>query len=358
MGSCIRACNMFTMNTRRLMNQRPLHLRTFTNAGNTSQTFVPPASLEHVENEKSDRTPQLLPPPSPTFYTTRPGYHDTVESLQQAIRLSRSALRAHHLLPLPPFALRVLPPLEPAWASQIEMGAKIDGKLTATMYRRIMTLLKELEMLQRIARVAGVEELEGAVGNVIGIFESYRGIEARKRRILKREMAGKKADLDQYGRSYTVGRRKTSAARVWMIAVKPEKDGAAQTKTKTKGTSNDLLASPSSSISPPPTSSILINSAPMSTYFPLPADRERVLRPLKLAGLLGSYNVFALVRGGGSSGQSGALALAIAKGCVAHVPEVEPILNKAQLMRRDPRMVERKKTGLAKSRKRYTWIKR
>ena len=101
------------------------------------------------------------------------------------------------------------------------------------------------------------------------------------------------------------------------------------------------------------------------------ADRERVVRPLQLAGLLGAFNVFALVRGGGTSGQSGAVSLGLARGLAAHVPDIENILRKgesliplsasfishhdvrsitAKLLRRDPRMVERKKTGLRKAR--------
>jgi small subunit ribosomal protein S9 len=235
------------------------------------------------------------------------------------------------------------------------MGGNLDGQLSAGMYRQLMTLLKELEVYHRIATVAGVRELQEVLGDLIKGFESNKGIEARKRRVLKQAKSGKKADLDEYGRSYTVGRRKTSAARVWMIEV-----------NKPKSTDNDAatertsaLLSPRSLTAPPPsTTSIMINSAPLSQYFPLPADRERILRPLKLSGLLGAYNVFGLVRGGGTSGQSGALALAIATGCVAHVPEVEPILKKAKLLRRDPRMVERKKTGLAKAKKAYTWVKR
>lgn len=98
-------------------------------------------------------------------------------------------------------------------------------------------------------------------------------------------------------------------------------------------------------------------------------DRERVILPFKVAGLIGAYNVFAIVRGGGSTGQSGALSLAIAKAIAAHAPDVEPLLRKgadfvlvpetkvscnmhtsAKLMRRDPRMVERKKTGRKKAR--------
>ncbi|KIJ19166.1 hypothetical protein PAXINDRAFT_70261 [Paxillus involutus ATCC 200175] len=336
-----------------MLRCRHVPLRTFATTATTAQHFVPPASLETLE--QSVDTQKTQRPPSPTFYTTRPDYYDTVNALQDAIRASRTALRAHHLLPLPPFALRALPPPDPAWASKIEMGANLDGQLSASMYRQLMVLLKELEVYHRIANVAGVGELEQVLRDFIKGFESSKGIEARKRRLLKQEMMGKKAKLDEHGRSYTVGRRKTSAARVWMIEInQPKKanDEAAIESTST-------LLSPSSATAPPPsTTSVLINSAPLSNYFPLPADRERILRPLKLSGLLGAYNVFGLVRGGGTSGQSGALAFAIAKGCVSHVPGVEPILKKAKLLRRDPRMVERKKTGLAKSRKAYTWVKR
>jgi len=101
-----------------------------------------------------------------------------------------------------------------------------------------------------------------------------------------------------------------------------------------------------------------VNNLPLAEYFSLPADRERITRPLKVVGVLGAYNVFAIVRGGGTTGQSGALAHGIAKALAAHQPELEPLLKKTKLLRRDPRMVERKKTGLAKARKRYTWVKR
>lgn len=58
------------------------------------------------------------------------------------------------------------------------------------------------------------------------------------------------------------------------------------------------------------------------------SDRERVIRPLQLAGVLGAFNVFALVRGGGTSGQAGAVSLGLARGLAAHLPDVESILRK------------------------------
>lgn len=74
----------------------------------------------------------------------------------------------------------------------------------------------------------------------------------------------------------------------------------------------------------------------MLNFFSSPnvADRERIVRPFRIAGLIGAFNVFALVRGGGSTGQSGALTLGIAKGIAAHAPEVEPFLRKGAFPRK------------------------
>jgi small subunit ribosomal protein S9 len=160
--------------------------------------------------------------------------------------------------------------------------------------------------------------------------------------------------LDEFGRSYTLGKRKTSSARVWMIPVQKQSTVSTPSPEALLG-----LGEPKRQPTYPVTAStILVNNIPINEFFSLPADRERVTRPLKVAGILGKYNVFAIVRGGGLSGQSGALAHGIAKGVVAHEPELETMFRRSKLTRRDPRMVERKKTGLAKARKRYTWVKR
>jgi len=238
------------------------------------------------------------------------------------------------------------------------MGAELNVTLSAGMYRQLVLSLKELELYHRIAKTAGITELQEYLGELIGSFESTKLVEARERRIMKQAMVGKRATLDEYGRSYTLGRRKTSTARVWMIKVQNKGEESKVAEDESATTSVSTLLSPSVKVPSPSTTSILVNGVLISEYLPLPADREAVLRPLKLAGLLGAYNVFALVRGGGTSGQSGALALAISRACVAHVPEVDHILRKANLMKRDPRMVERKKTGLAKARKAYAWVKR
>jgi small subunit ribosomal protein S9 len=139
----------------------------------------------------------------------------------------------------------------------------------------------------------------------------------------------KPVKFDEHGRSYTVGKRKESAARVWIIPVKQK---AAPTPTETQapdfGAVDPISIAPEKSAAPITATEILVNGIPLSKYFPLPADRERIVRPFKLTGLLGAYNVFAIVRGGGTTGQSGAVAHGLAKGLAAHVPDVELILKR------------------------------
>ncbi|KAG8762328.1 37S ribosomal protein S9, mitochondrial [Ceratobasidium sp. 428] len=161
--------------------------------------------------------------------------------------------------------------------------------------------------------------------------------------------------FDSFGRSYTLGKHKESAARVWAIPTQPTTVTGLESAVE-KEVSRELSLAPQ--MADIPVTEILVNNVPFGQYFKLPRDREKALRPLQVTGLLGAYNVFVLVRGGGVSGQASAVAHGIAKALAAHAPHVKSILVKDDGLRRDPRMVERKKTGLAKARKRYAWVKR
>jgi small subunit ribosomal protein S9 len=77
-----------------------------------------------------------------------------------------------------------------------------------------------------------------------------------------------------------------------------------------------------------PQTEVLINSRPIHKHFPRPADRELIMRPLRLTGLIGHYNIFALTSGGGTTGQAGAVALGVARGLATHRPELREILQK------------------------------
>ncbi|KAF8894029.1 ribosomal protein S9/S16-domain-containing protein [Infundibulicybe gibba] len=324
----------------------------------TVRPFVPPSQLNNVDQSfggfpRGDRNAPIakIQPGSPSFYTGRPVYYDQVIQLQNAIAHARGALKTLQLLPLPEFARASLPPLRPVWKSQEEMTADFQSRMTTARYRRVTTLLNELNDYLRIANTAGCADLGEGIGQIVAMFES-----GKKDAFLARGKR-KKVHLDNYGRSYTSGKRKTSSARVWMI---PVNNRPAPSRKQDDSLDEILGLEPSE---PRPqftvtTTTVLVNNLPLAEYFPLPADRERIIRPLKIAGVLGAYNIFTIVRGGGTTGQSGAIAHGIAKGLIAHETELEPVLRRAKLLRRDPRMVERKKTGLAKARKRYTWVKR
>lgn len=122
-----------------------------------------------------------------------------------------------------------------------------------------------------------------------------------------------------------VGRRKTAVARVKIV------DGSGK---------------------------ILINEKPLEEYFPIEILRGEVLRPFEVTNTAGRYDVRIKVEGGGSTGQAGAIKLGIARSLVMLDEDLKPTLRNHGLLTRDPRMVERKKYGQKKARKRFQFSKR
>jgi small subunit ribosomal protein S9 len=123
----------------------------------------------------------------------------------------------------------------------------------------------------------------------------------------------------------TVGRRKNAVARVHLI---------------------------------PGTGAITINKRSLENFFPLETYQTAVKQPFVVAERLGKYDVIVNVEGGGSTGQAGAIRLGIARALVAAEEEVRATLRTAGFLTRDPRMVERKKYGQRKARKRFQFSKR
>ena len=103
---------------------------------------------------------------------------------------------------------------------------------------------------------------------------------------------------------------------------------------------------------------VLINGRAIDTYFANPLHRDDVMRPFRVTSTEGSYNVRANVSGGGLSGQAGAVRLGIARALVDLNAEHRAALRGDELLTRDPRMVERKKYGQPKARKRFQFSKR
>ena len=123
----------------------------------------------------------------------------------------------------------------------------------------------------------------------------------------------------------TSGRRKTSVARIHMTA----------------GQGN-----------------ITINGRDIKSYFPSEVLQTIVNQPFKTLDSVGKYDVNANLKGGGVSGQAEALRLAISKALVVENAESKPALKQEGFMKRDPRMVERKKFGKRKARRSFQFSKR
>lgn len=131
--------------------------------------------------------------------------------------------------------------------------------------------------------------------------------------------------LDRLGNALGTGRRKTAVARVRMR---------------------------------PGTGQMSINGRPLEDYFRIERDRLLVEAPLRTAGRLGQVDVSVKVEGGGITGQTGAIVLAIARALEALEPELHYTLADAGYLTRDGRMVERKKYGFKKARRSFQFSKR
>ena len=131
--------------------------------------------------------------------------------------------------------------------------------------------------------------------------------------------------LDNKDRAYATGKRKNSVARVWLK----------------KGNGN-----------------ISVNGKSIKDYFSRPVLQMIVNQPFEVIQAIGTYEVKATVKGGGLSGQAGAIRHGISKALTYYDLGLRPALKKVGFLTRDSRVVERKKAGLAKARRSYQFSKR
>ena len=108
----------------------------------------------------------------------------------------------------------------------------------------------------------------------------------------------------------------------------------------------------------PGTGNITINGRSIDEYFGRETSKMILVEPLKLVDQMGKLDVFVTARGGGLSGQAGAIRHGISRALVEINAEFRPILKKAGFMTRDARAVERKKYGRPGARKRFQFSKR
>ena len=130
---------------------------------------------------------------------------------------------------------------------------------------------------------------------------------------------------DELGRSYATGKRKNSVARVWIK---------------------------------PGNGKITVNGRDQEVYFARPVLRLIIRQPFEKADRVDAYDVVATVKGGGLSGQAGAVRHGISKALTYQEPALRPPLKAAGFLTRDSRVVERKKYGRKKARRSFQFSKR
>jgi small subunit ribosomal protein S9 len=132
-------------------------------------------------------------------------------------------------------------------------------------------------------------------------------------------------EVDAQGRAYATGRRKDAVARVWLK---------------------------------PGTGKIIVNGRDQEVYFARPTLRLVIDQPFQISDRAGQYDVIATVKGGGLSGQAGAVKHGISQALSKFEPQLRLTVKAAGFLTRDPRVVERKKYGRAKARKSFQFSKR
>jgi small subunit ribosomal protein S9 len=143
--------------------------------------------------------------------------------------------------------------------------------------------------------------------------------------VLSGETEESRPQLDSLGRAYATGKRKNAIARVWLK---------------------------------PGSGTVTVNGRDATIFFARPTLRMVINQPLVVANRVGQYDVQCTVTGGGLSGQAGALRHGISRALLRFEPMLRPTLKSGGFLTRDSRVVERKKYGRAKARRRFQFSKR
>jgi small subunit ribosomal protein S9 len=131
--------------------------------------------------------------------------------------------------------------------------------------------------------------------------------------------------IDEFGRSYATGRRKDATARVWI------KPGSGK---------------------------IIVNGRDQEVYFARPVLRMMIAQPFEAAERVDAFDVYCTVKGGGLSGQAGAVRHGISRALTYFEPSLRGVLKAGGFLTRDSRVVERKKYGRKKARRSFQFSKR
>lgn len=169
---------------------------------------------------------------------------------------------------------------------------------------------------QETSTVSDLKDLKSAVKGSAPAKDMAASADAKESR---------KPKIDAQGRAYGTGRRKDAVARVWL------KPGSGK---------------------------VIVNGKDQSVYFARQTQRLILNQPFLVTNRVAGFDVWCTVKGGGLSGQAGAVRHGISRALENFDPALRPALKAAGMMTRDARMVERKKVGLHKARRSKQWVKR
>lgn len=232
------------------------------------------AVLSESDLQQSDLPPNLsnarLVPESPSYFTRQPSFTDGLIKL-------RSLLRQHERMPT--LSSSEVPRV--AWRTTAQFRLVIGEPVRAAKYHKALQLLRRLNKIHPALR-------SGELKRTMEIYKSdFQPHEVQRRPHL----------VDSAGRASGVGRRKTSSAKVFLVQGNGE---------------------------------ILVNGKSINSVFGRIHDRESAMWALKVTQRLDKYNVWAVVKGGGTTGQAEALTLGTAKALIVHEPALKPILRRGK----------------------------
>lgn len=243
----------------------------------TTTRFLNASALD-VDNDLS--TADLSPPnphnarivpASPSYFSGKPSLTDCVIKLQRM-------LRQHQTLPLVPRsqAPRV------AWRTPSEMGFLIGESVRDSNYKRIIKLLERINLIHPAMMPKELTDV----------------VNPYKRDIQPSAVQQRIQVVDEDGRAVGIGRRKSSSAKVYLVQGEGE---------------------------------VLVNGKTINNVFNRIHDRESALWALKATKRIDKYNVWALVKGGGLTGQAEAITIGTAKALLVHEPALKPALRRGKL---------------------------
>ena len=266
----------------RLVNQCPqcgsriprripvLHNRPFSTTHRMPAVAAPEIDFSTLKLDPPNPAHARIVPASPSYFTARPQFTDNLLSLQ-------NLLRKYQTLPTvePALAPRV------AWKTVIQYRLLVGEPVRSAKYTLVLRILKRLNQIHPQLMPP----------------ELHEAMQIYKRDVDPYANVPNPGVIDEFGRSYGVGRRKSSSAKVYLVQGSGE---------------------------------VLINGKSINNVFGRIHDRESALWALKSTGRIDKYNVWALVSGGGTTGQAEAITLGAAKALMVHEPALKPALRRGE----------------------------